>query len=473
MERVSNNDEAFKSLGISPLQKETERAEDFWILHQREKSYRIYTTVFWLLDNLRSWFLEIGSRENLPKNREVNMSLYKQRRSRYYYINISYGGKRIRVTSRCEGKREANKIKLLLLTQLMQQQIIPSSDQILQGVFPLPKPALPTFAEASKQYLEEMCKGKKIAWDREDRCHRDLIPFFGEYRIDQITPQLVLKWREQARQRTTRTGRQISPRSVNYNLGYLKRFFNYAIDIQGWLKENPASRIKPLPENNKRDRVLSEDEEERLLGACEHDWVKRVFIFGIETGLRVGEIASLRVGEFYLDYGIPHFKKTREKNKVQTEFPLVSERLAVVISQQMSVYRATDHFFADEKGNPVDIHKIRRQLITATAKTGIKGLVFQDLRRTFCSRLNWLGCNKMFIEYLMGHTVKGIESRYLVNNLEGLYEELNRVETKKVEREKKNSVIHLSYFKKTEGVPVSVNTAETVAGQCVSTTLPG
>jgi integrase len=427
--------------------------EDTWILRQRQKNYKIEASVTWLLDNLRFWF----SGKSLPKNRGVQMSLYKRTRSRYIYINISYGGKRMRVTSRCENKKDAEKVKLLLLTQLM------------QGISPTAQaqqPA-PTFKEGSGQYLKEMCIGKKAASGREDLCHRDLVPFFGEQRINQITPQLVLKWREQETQRTVRGGKQISPRSVNYNLGYLKRFFTYAIDIKGWAKDNPASKIHPLKENNHRDRILSEHEVKRLLNACEHDWVRRILTFGIETGLRIGEIASLKMGEFHLDYGIPHFKKVREKNKVQTEFPIVSEKLTTVVQEQMPVSRTTDYFFTDEEGNPVTTDKIGRRVRKAATKAGINGFVFHDLRRTFCSRLNWLGCNKMFIEYLMGHTVKGIESRYLVNNLESLCEEMKRMEVRK----KENSVTHLSHLEKMEGIPVSVKTAETVAGQMVLETI--
>ena len=423
--------------------------EDTWILRQRAKSYKIETTVTWLFDNLRFWF----SGESLPKNREVQMSLYKRERSRYLYINISYGGKRTRVTSRCENRKDAEKIKLLLLTQLMQGVSLP-----IQASQPKP-----IFKKCSEQYLKEMCIGKKAAWKREALCHRDLVPFFGEQKIDQITPQLVLKWREQETQRTVRGGKQISPRSVNYNLGYLKRLFNYTVDIQGWLKENPAIRIKPLPEKKREVQVVSEEEEQKLLDACEHPWLKRLLIFGSETGFRNGEVASLRTGDFYLDYGIPHFKKEREKNKVLTEFPIVSERLTKVIQEQMSAYRTTDHFFVDGNGKSFNIHNINYWIKKTAKKAGIKSIIFHSLRKTFCSRLNWLGCNKMFIEYLMGHTVKGIESHYLAQNLTRLQEELQRVEELK-----KNRVTHLSHFEKMEGIPVSVKTAETIVGQMVS-----
>ena len=427
-------------------------SEDFWILHQREKEYKIRVSAAWLFDNLLPWILEINSRENLPKNREVKMSLYRQKKSKNYWINVSFRGERTRVSSRCSSKRDAERVESLLLAQVI-GSIFPATTQ---NNVPLPKPVSPTFVDASEQYLKDMCEGKKIAWKREALCHRDLVPCFGEHRIDQITPQLVLKWREQEIQRIVRGGKLISPRSVNYNLGYLKRFFNYAIEIQSWVKDNPAVKIRPLKENNKRDRVLSENEEERLLGACEYPWFKWLLIFGIETGLRIGEISSLKTGEFHLNYGIPHFKKARAKNKALTEFPVVSERLAVVIQEQMSACRTTDHFFTNEKGSPITTDKIERQFKRATTKAGIKGLVLHDLRRTFCSRLNWLGCNKVFIEYLMGHTVKGIESRYVTNSLARVDEELKRVE-----EIKKNRVIPLSYLAEKKDVPVSAQIVET------------
>ena len=80
-----------------------------------------------------------------------------------------------------------------------------------------------------------------------------------------------------------------------------------------------------------------------------------------------------------------------------------------------------------------------------------------------------MGCNKMFIEYLMGHTVKGIESRYLTDNLESLCEELKRMEVRK----KENSVTHLSHLDKKEDGTVSALTAETIGIQQFTNILEG
>jgi integrase len=422
-----------------------------WLLRQRAKRYKINTVVTGLIENLLPWILEINLREDLPiEKREVAMSIYRQKKSRNYTINISFRGKRTRVSSRCSSKQDAERVEALLLAQVI-GSIFPATSH---NNAPLSEPVLPTFSEASGQYLKDMCIGKKAAWKREEQCHRDLVPFFGERRIDQITPQLILKWREEETQRVVRGGKKISPRSVNYNLGYQKRLFNYAVKIQGWVKDNPASIIDPVPQNDKRDRVVSGDEIKMLLDACEHDWFRRLLVFEDESGFRVGEVASLKTGDFHLDDEIPHFKKKREKNNVLTEFPIVSERLVTVIKEQMSVRRTTDHFFIDEDGNPISIHNIGYWFRKAAAKAGIKNIIFGDLRRTFYSRLRSLGCNEMYAEYCMGHRVTGIASHYLVHNLSGVYEELKRVE-----ETKKKRVIPRSYLETKETFLVPVLTA--------------
>jgi len=45
-----------------------------------------------------------------------------------------------------------------------------------------------------------------------------------------------------------------------------------------------------------------------------------------------------------------------------------------------------------------------------------------------------MGCNPVFVEYLMGHAVNGIHSHYLVHNLSEIYEELAGIEEKKKQK---------------------------------------
>ncbi len=70
-----------------------------------------------------------------------------------------------------------------------------------------------------------------------------------------------------------------------------------------WVRENPASKVSLEEENNKRDRWLTDDEEERLLEACQ-PWLKELVIFALNSGMRLSEILNLTW------QGVDLFRKT-------------------------------------------------------------------------------------------------------------------------------------------------------------------
>jgi integrase len=139
----------------------------------------------------------------------------------------------------------------------------------------------------------------------------------------------------------------------------------------------------------------------------------------------------------HLFNGIPHFVLTREKNNVETKFPIASERLLQVIKEQIKCSSDTVYFFTDASGKHVTSNKVDHWLEKTAAKAGVMDITCNDFRRTFCSRLYWMGCHPVFVEYLMEHTVNGIHARYLVHNLSEIYRELLRIE-----EEKKQKVWH-------------------------------
>jgi len=415
MEKLLNITEA---ADVSSLQ-------DAWLLRQRAKQCKIFQIAQLFFDNL---VMEspIEYLREILLNKEGKVRYFKQKRSRYWYVDLAWGvNKRHRLSTRCERKRDAEKIGFLLFKRILEA---PVKDGLPMDI---PKP-IPSFQEVSVMYLEKRCRGKKKAFHREELCHRDVVGEFGKYKVTEITSSLIEEWMEREKQRIVRTGKRISDRSINYNRGYLSRVFESAKE-QKLIDDNPVTRVKPIRLNNKRRRILrdEENEETRLLEACEQDWFRRFLIFAIETGLRVGEICSLKKEQFFLNNGIPHFVLTREKNGVETKFPIASERLLRIVKEQMAISIDTVCTFTDSSGKPLNIHKVGYRLRDTANKAGIGNLTTNDLRRTFCSRLYWTGCNPVFVEYLMGHTISGIHSHYLVHSLGEIYDELVRLEAKK------------------------------------------
>jgi integrase len=80
---------------------------------------------------------------------------------------------------------------------------------------------------------------------------------------------------------------------VNRELALLKRMFNLAIDWDLFREVNPMRKVKFFKEFNTGVRVVSPDEEGKLLRNAA-PYIQDVIRFALNTGLRTGEIFTLR-----------------------------------------------------------------------------------------------------------------------------------------------------------------------------------
>jgi len=69
---------------------------------------------------------------------------------------------------------------------------------------------------------------------------------------------------------------------------------------EGWILRNPfaaGDSLISLADENKRERVLTREEEMKLLASCDtpqRAHLKTILICALDTGMRQGEIFSLR-----------------------------------------------------------------------------------------------------------------------------------------------------------------------------------
>jgi hypothetical protein len=85
--------------------------------------------------------------------------------------------------------------------------------------------------------------------------------------LSQLGPEDIEKFHKIRLRENTLWGRPAKPATVNRNVANFRAMLNRAVDY-GKLEINPIGRIKQLEENNIRERVLSQDEFERLLSNC-------------------------------------------------------------------------------------------------------------------------------------------------------------------------------------------------------------
>jgi len=132
-----------------------------------------------------------------------------------------------------------------------------------------------------------------------------LVPFFGRLRLKEITPTQVDRFKDR------RLEDGLKKSSINREIGLLKSMLNRAVK---WclIGAHPAKDVElfELDDTSVSDRVLSNEEETKLLAACDESelryrapHLKHVVLVALYTGLRRGEILRLRWSDIDFEKG--------------------------------------------------------------------------------------------------------------------------------------------------------------------------
>ena len=162
-------------------------------------------------------------------------------------------------------------------------------------------------------------------------------------------------------------------------------------------------------ENNKRDRWLTTEEEERLLKVCPW-WVRGLVIFALNTGMRLGEIISLEWK------GVDLFRKTvtvfKSKNKEPRTIP-INETVFEMLKQKAKVksIKTSLVFYGDNHTMLLET-SVDHAFQTALKGVGIRDFRFHDLRHTFATRVVQSGKDLYKVQRLLGHKSPAMTQRY-------------------------------------------------------------
>ena len=119
----------------------------------------------------------------------------------------------------------------------------------------------------------------------------------GSMKLTDITPSVLGAWRDQ---RISVDG--VSGSTVNREIKLLSHIFTTAKREWRWMSESPTKDVRRPKEAAHRDRLISDDEIERICNALGFDGGKAktksacaavAFMFALETAMRAGEICGL------------------------------------------------------------------------------------------------------------------------------------------------------------------------------------
>jgi len=284
-----------------------------------------------------------------------------------------------------------------------------------------------TFADLcdyfEKHYVKaaEYVDGRKIAGVRSLGTAKGqlnvLRRYFGSCRLRSITHGDVRQFRAARLAQETRTKTQRTIASVNRELSMLRRMLNVA-QREGWILRSPfaaGDSLISLADENRRERILTREEELRLLASCDtpqRAHLKGILICALDTGMRQGEIFWLRWRDVNLENGLLniqafHTKTMKERQvAITTRLKLEFERLK-----------------ADAPDNPNGLvfgisDNVKRSFTAARSKAGLNDVRFHDLRHTAATRLVGAHIPLSEVGRVLGHSQANTTYRYVNANVE-------------------------------------------------------
>jgi len=200
----------------------------------------------------------------------------------------------------------------------------------------------------------------------------------------------------------------IAKKEHRRELELLRNALNLAVKEWEWLETNPFTRVKIEKARSKVERWLTPEEEKAVLENCE-PWLAQIVIFTLNTGMRRGEVLSLKWPQIDLSRRTLTLLET--KNGERRTLPL-NQNACEILKARSEVSSGTEYLFESKNGTRIDPRNLLKELCKARIKAGIANVRFHDLRHTFATRLVQKGIGIYDVKELLGHKSLTMTMRY-------------------------------------------------------------
>ena len=219
----------------------------------------------------------------------------------------------------------------------------------------------------------------------------------------------------------------LSTRTVNDSLSLLKHILETAVNerIIDW---NPAKAVERLkrkeePARNTIHRALTREEVNKFLEAAADSWYYQLYVFLLNTGLRIGEASALSVGDITKNYINVHRTVTRteigytiaEQTKTDAGRRKIDTRPEAwqAAREQRAINEAINGgkvtainrpVFTLPKGGIIRPDRVNSDIKRICNQAGIEYFTCHAFRATFTSRCIAAGVPVKILMEILGHT---------------------------------------------------------------------
>jgi len=293
-----------------------------------------------------------------------------------------------------------------LVTKTMAKEIIKKREQQIKlGQYDMLESKIPTLEEFSKSYMNHVSNViKKRSWKRDELCIKHLLKFFKGKKLSEIKPQDIDDYKK------IRLN-EVSQATINRELEVLRSMFNLADRWNKFFGKNPVSISGLFKLNNNKERILKSYEEEKLLDSC-NSYLRNIIICALNTGMRKGEIISLKWDNIDLNNNVITLEHINTKSNKTRRIPINSTMRKMFLELRLQRDGNDYVFFNSDRRPYTRQDSLNRVFYKALEKANIKGLRFHDLRHTCATRMIEHGANIVAVSRILGHASLDMTMRY-------------------------------------------------------------
>ena len=350
--------------------------------------------------------------------------VFKRKNSNFWWIRYSHRGKEFRESSGSPDRRQAEKFLKQRLKEI-------GSDQLGHKRFIGPQEERVTVEELLQDLVaDHRLRGRKSLPITLEHL-KAIRSVFGMDRAIDVTPsqirQVATMWQSEG----------IANATINRRLGILRRAFMLAV------KDEKITSVPSFPTllgENRREGFFERGEFLAVLSHLPDDGLRDFTEWAYWTGMRKGEIASLRWTAFDRETWTVRLSgkdaKTGEPRKLALE-----DSFRAIIKRRIEVRRLDSPFIFHRAGEP--IREFRKSWRSACRAAGVPGRIFHDLRRTAIRNLIRAGVPQSVAMAISGHRTASVFRRYDITADEDLRDAAMKVQNYVASLPEKASVVPL------------------------------
>lgn len=224
--------------------------------------------------------------------------------------------------------------------------------------------------------------------------------------VDAITPEHIKAFTDNL------SKLDYTAKSISRKINSIKSFFRF-LRANEYAETNPAANIVHPRYEVKPPRVLSKMEYRALRDACRSDTrISAIIEMLLQTGIRIGELANLKLDAISLEKGILSVK-AYESHGPRT-IPLTKaarKSLENYLEERPKTRDKT--LFVTKTGRPFLVRNIRAAIDRYFKIAGIQNARVNDLRHTFIAQQLIAGTPLIYVSKLAGHKRLSTTEKYL------------------------------------------------------------